>query len=575
MQVKQKQKRTKREKKSNVSIFEMLFITISITVILVINVFCTLSICKPDIINKVISTSSTTEDNTHTAEENIQATMSDTEKVQSALLTNGISIIGMAVAVWAGLSIFNAIEKEKVDYLYREFEKIAPDAEKIIDSYTSQLEANYNAFLFTISETNDIMCEYLHNQIKTLKGRIYYSNDLPALNSILSFCNQIEKMFRRVYSKHYNLDYKSKDEFYDDIIDNIDSALVILSDSKINEKIKCILERYLKIKKGEIYFYYGYVLNEKKIENLSYEKKARIVSRFEKSIDLFYECFPEYRFNCNVQPQIIEDLNLKVNVPIKNDLRFYLYLNNTFGEAYSKMIEAENYMGNADNNYSLNCCKALYHFESILCFMEKDENAEFRREIYYRNYGYALKRIFKNIVNSTLEITDELQVKYRDKIDYCFERSIQISIKDNDVKYKTLRGWLRLYHERCNKILKDHCVICDGGTFTKEYLEKRTVNLDEYGFKWLNSYSKKALSLLNVFSGTFEQNLYFYKYSAYIYRNLFVSTDNNVEAEDYILKFSQISEELTRIYKKINNEEDDYYKETVALNNQLKNTSIF
>lgn len=113
---------------SKTSIVATTLIFISIMIILSVNTFCTLSICRPDLINKIVPTSSNDVDNSHTY-------LSDAEKIESSLLANGLSIIGIFVAVWASLSIANSINKkdfEKTKSRMSVAEKDIAKLEKII-----------------------------------------------------------------------------------------------------------------------------------------------------------------------------------------------------------------------------------------------------------------------------------------------------------------------------------------------------------------------------------------------------------------------------------------------------------
>lgn len=112
------------------------------------------------------------------------------EKYEADLMASGLAIIGIAISVWAGLNIANAIEKKEVEDIKGLLEKLSKEisnksneinntkksiemAENRVKTINSQVDLlrnekqllNYNVFLQELLSTGyDMMSKYFYNK---------------------------------------------------------------------------------------------------------------------------------------------------------------------------------------------------------------------------------------------------------------------------------------------------------------------------------------------------------------------------------------------------------------------------
>lgn len=412
-----------KEKRSKSSIIATTLIFISVMVILTVNTFCTLSICRPDIMNKIIPASSE-------AVDNAEPPMSNPEKVESSLLANGLSIIGMAVAVWAGLSIVNSISK-------KDFEKAVSDIENKITSAESKItllkdESNdvknsfQDLFLEEILKMPefDIASKYFY--------RCFSSVKIP--EELLNYFLKIEQLFYQVYTLHDN-SANSRQILLEKIKQGkilIDGANEIkLKITDCSKETLEYLETYLDYRQAEFDFYKGY--------ESGYESFLSSVTKFEMLLGCF-GCKPMP--DCNdkfIVPQLKED-----NVDLC-DLK--VYLANTIGEAYSKVIQDYNNVianiSDGEEKIKSYANKAVFYCK---CAVEWTGCSFKKPEVYYRNLGCAYERwdrIFGFGTHSK-EIIENFQKAF--ELTRFDERPARIK----NVYYSTLSYYHRNINTYCN-----------------------------------------------------------------------------------------------------------------------------
>ena len=360
-----------KEKKSRGSIVAMVLISISIMVILVVNAFCTLSICRTDITNKVIPTYSA-------EQKKPQPPMSNSEKVESILLANGLSIIGMAVAVWAGLNIANSINK-------KEFEETFEKIEKKITSAESKITLLNNESIDVKSTLQDLFLEELLKMPEIdITSKYFYKrfSQVKIPEEVLNFFSKIEQLFYQVYVLH-----DAPSNMREILIEKTKQGVMLIEKAKeIYSGIDCPsdvakdLEAYLDYRRAEFEFYKGY--------ESGYQSFISSVKRFEGLVDCF-GCKPMPEYNTDfIVPKLTEDSSDSFDLKI--------YFANTIGEAYSKIIHNyQDVIANHPNkNEEIQICayKAIFYCK---CAVEWSSYSFEKPEVYYRNLGCAYERFDK------------------------------------------------------------------------------------------------------------------------------------------------------------------------------------
>ena len=364
----QTEKKDRRNKGKN-SIATVL-ISVSITIILVVNAFCTLAICCPQIFEKIWPVMSSNEE---------MLSLTDAERVESALLANGLSIIGMAVAVWASLNIANSINQKDFDKTQKRMSKAEKDIEDI-EKTIAPLRNEASGIKNTLRDL--FLEELLKIPSIDIPSNYFYKrfSEINISEDIVSFLTKIEQTFYQVYMLH---DSQSETKTLlikkaNDGILLIDKAKELSSHIKCNSKEKDLLCLYFKQRRAEFAFYKGY-------EHNGYNNFFDALKEYEELAQEF-GCSPMPEYNIDfIIPALTDDEDIYRNLKI--------YFANTIGEAHSKIIE--NYNQIVLNTPSIkekikeHGNKAIFYCKCATTWESKSFD---KPEVYYRNLGCAYER---------------------------------------------------------------------------------------------------------------------------------------------------------------------------------------
>lgn len=359
-----------RRKKGKVSIASAL-IFISITIILVVNAFCTLAICCPQIFEKIWPAFSSTD--------NLTTPLTEAEKVESSLLANGLSIIGMAVAVWASLNIANSINQKDFDKTQKRMSKAEKDIEDI-EKTIAPLRDEASGIKNTLRDL--FLEELLKLPSIDIPTKYFYRrfSEIIVSDTIVSYLTKIEQTFYQVYMLHDSQkDANSlclKRANYG--ISLIEAAQKSLVNLQCDRKEKDLLGLYFNQRKAEFIFYKGY-------ENDGYNYFFTALKEYENLIQDF-GCTPMPEHNAErIIPPLTDCEDICVDLKI--------YFANTIGEAYSKIIENYNkiILNTPSRKDELFRCgeKAIFYCKCATVWKSKTFE---KPEVYYRNLGCAYER---------------------------------------------------------------------------------------------------------------------------------------------------------------------------------------
>lgn len=296
------------------------------------------------------------------------------EKIaESSLLASGIAIIGVAVAVWAGLNIANAIEREEyekikesrsqIDKLSKKSKSISRRLSKIEEK---QKSANTAALLNELYKTNrDIATKVIIEKVTTIKK----ISDVQLLTLL-----EIERRFSSVYFLHYSTN-------------TINSKLlqettrgISLSEKLLTENLEKSIRQYLLFRIAEFNYYQGYCLK-------GIERK-----------DAFLYAIKLYDLSCKELGAFVPNFNKKLSFPFKDDeyekcdshpLDISAYMCNTIGDSYSKIVEEKKDLikeGTPESEIDDYSKKAIFYCAYASHWVN--------REIYWRNLGCAIERAY-------------------------------------------------------------------------------------------------------------------------------------------------------------------------------------
>lgn len=306
------------------------------------------------------------------------------DAVEATLLSTGLSIIGIAIAVWSGLNIVNAVNRKELNKLQKDFFEIKDKmeaAQKTIDKYEKDAIRIKDSVNANLEDCKLLFLQELLKSKKDIASRYFYywfETQEITLDNVRSFLNltQIERIFAEIYNLHDSklsrspiLAYKAN--FVIDLIS------VFYKENQVDEEIGQFLEYRI----AEVNFYKAYceldfaeIYECLKSAISSYLKFAKKVGCFDLTDDDMDE-LPEYS---------------------GKNIEMACYLANSIGESYSKIVLASpdysksyaTHKGRIDKNEIQKCGERAVFYCKCAVHWDKDG-----REVYCRNLGCAYERL--------------------------------------------------------------------------------------------------------------------------------------------------------------------------------------
>lgn len=315
-------------------------------------------------------------------------------RYESAIMSNGLVLIGIIVTVWTGLNIVQILEKRQVSTLEEEIKQLKEERKEI----------NRNILYQNLRETNDIMnlslLQILRENEGNIEERLYYDFTI------------IEQYFRKLYSIHYsNLP-----------VQEVEEAINYASIVKEKYKHRVWANYYLTFRLGEILFYAGY-------KNKDPDKKLNYM---EKAYHSYLQCFDG------------EELDETIgNILIRSEKQ-KIYMLNTLGNTCDSISDAYNVKLKKESDakkkaemvseIKIYLGKAYKYFEQLNDIIEKRESL--KREVYIRSQGVIMEHLYQNGLEPHFS-EEEILTKY--------EEAILFAIENNDISRNSLYTWLSYY----------------------------------------------------------------------------------------------------------------------------------
>lgn len=301
------------------------------------------------------------------------------KEVETTMLTSGLTIIGMAISVWTGLNIVNAIEKKDVEQVQQQLAQteqtikwISRETRDVKIIKKEQKEIYRGLFLQELLRTNyDAMSRYFYN--------------LFAENKFLSIAEYSHLLLVEQYFSQVYLQYSEKTANKSLIISRIEDGTKKIDEMLNNKQIRPEIEKYLLFRKYEFSFLKGYLFDGIKM----YEAFMSAVKGFEKIGTKFGLKKPYSEMDIYEMKYEAEEANLQVAV----------YFMNAMGEAYSKIIQDTSIKNKCiENDVKILETDLLGYAEKAVKYLElavKWNQRLDEREVYYRNLGCAYERMDK------------------------------------------------------------------------------------------------------------------------------------------------------------------------------------
>lgn len=454
----------------------IIFIFLAVALIAIANIICVLAMCYPEWFGIEISKE-----------------LSNSEIIQSTILSDGIAIIGLAVAVWTGLNIANLIEKREVDKLQQRVRELN---EEIKERWLQQNQVEKDRLLHEMLATSK---DEATNELIKIFSELPAESEIPFLRLL-----DVEQKFRNVYELH-------RSEF------NQDENLCEIANGGIsfaNEILKYVkepkAELYLRFRIAEFHFYMGYCyLGRKRLEHF-----RTAIEKYEELANGFYAYVPEF-----VSSEVYPNINY---LPCKKNRSISAYFCNTLGEAYSeierekKQLLAEGVSEDELKSYGL---KAVFYCAYA--------NKLVTNSVYKRNLGCAIERTYDAI-------------EYYEELEEIYSTALMLSHK-NVSNFKTL---VSLYDKYVNYILHIESIaptekrknrLCDKGfARIRNSLsinpQKPTSDMMSI-LEGIHTVSKQAKAIHPSESVGYQYDCIYYRDMCAIYGNHTLIADSNVVAE--------------------------------------------
>ena len=398
---------------------------------------------------------------------------SDVDKgVESTLLATGLAIIGLAISVWAGLNIINAIDRNELNNLiklsekksryfdkklkentenFKELKKNATEIEgglkRTESSFITAMNTNFkSAFIKELKNAdNDILTMRLYKEFSekfcVVEKNIYNDKWCALL--------EIEQLFCQVYDLHTSA-YKANWG----LIEKADMGI-----KKSNELLKSendeLIKKYLNCRIADFYFYKGYCQTSEAKFN-SFYTSAKMFS------DIFKEIIPKFK---------------QVEFETKDlDKELCCYICNTIGEAYRKIIERPDKVRGCyidgilvDEIIEDVAEKAVFYCKCSIEFLDyKKVN-----EVYFRNYGCALE-CRDRVNNKDDQFNEDIYKAYNDALIAAFDERISLPNKRWYSVYYVNASYLhRIFKAvfKCNSVAEYDELVSNTSEFAGKYTE--------------------------------------------------------------------------------------------------------
>ena len=412
---------------------------------------------------------------------------------ERTLLSTGLSLIGIAISVWATLNILNALDKKDVEELNDQVEKLT----KKLNDQDKQLENTYtklsdykkdyedeiekikvqskNTFLYHIEQNAcDYSMAYLAKKFVDIKDAPY-----SQLSIVMLYYSRVYQLYNQ---------QADKKEISGIAKDGIDYTKKLLES---NQDFISDVNKFLHFCLAELYFYLAYCYRGEE----RYTHSVHAITEYDKAKGLFDVSLPEYN------PRIVytDPYDIK-DFPDYHNRPLLAYWCNTYGECYSKAVQGYNYCSSIDEEQSSIDTmrkKAVFFCAYAVRLTDK------KNQTYLRNLGCAIEAAFGYDAFEG-KIAENVAMAYQDAMDVC--------IKNNHIPNKVFYTWLSFYHKCFDHKIK----ILRNGQSECEWLD----HIETLPDNELPEYFKNALAYSELAYKTYPDSLVFLKFHAFVLRDL-------------------------------------------------------
>ncbi len=269
--------------------------------------------------------------------------------IEGTIITNGLTIISLAITVWLGITIYNAIGKSEIDELKTTLEKYSPLSEQVRE-YTKQ------QFVNQMYRTEDVSCDYM--------AKLFEKNNEIPIERYADLL-VIDILLQRTYEAKNEKMKVQKLQWAHTGIEKINRYR-----GKYN--LRCKLEdSYLNYREADFWFHIGACCQD-----------GNRVRNYQKAKELFIKTIEDFKISLTMSKEVVVK-------KASEDIRISVYFANAIAQCLINMID--NNMTNEESESLKTEAKKYYEYA-----VEYSKYCG-EREVYYRNYGCFLENTAKNM----------------------------------------------------------------------------------------------------------------------------------------------------------------------------------
>lgn len=280
------------------------------------------------------------------------AEIDEKSAVDGMIITNGLTIISLAVTVWLGISIYNSIEKKEFADIKEEFSKVKPTIETCLQLSNEVKEYTKQQLVNQMYKTGDISCDYIAK---------CFDKDEEIPSERYADLLTIDILLEKAYEEQNKERRKKWAEIAREKIEKYKGKF---------EKRSEIENGYLNYRDADFLFFIGENCIGTERYN-TYEKAKDLFLKSARFFDIELLCDREgfFRKNCEMQ-------------------RLSIYFSNAIGQCYAFMVLTPNLSIDVFEIIKTNANIYLSYAATFSAFCGE-------REVYYRNYGCFLENTAK------------------------------------------------------------------------------------------------------------------------------------------------------------------------------------
>ena len=421
-----------------------IFIVILFTVIILLNAIFMVNtqriyLSKTNEITETIKNNLNQQDknnlNEQTQNDSIKITGISFEPIaESNLLTTGLEMIGLAIAVWTGLNIANAISRKEVDEQKAKIDELEKRTNEL-QNQNKRAREEMEKGLKEIQDENEELSEIHNNNINNMNKNEFLKELLKSNNDVMSrfFYEKFSQMnanedifyklllIEQLFAQIYYIHTSDNNDFLKYLTEKMEEKIndILSSEVQVNNKD---ITNYLKFRKAEGLFYRGYVLDG---EEEIYKAYITAIKIYKEISEYFIKNFEE----------VIENKGKKISI---EDYEVFAYYANTLGEGYSKILQKCPEYAEIDEIGE----NAKFYCELTIKYAKKND-----REVYYRNLGCAYERLEKAKRNSFKMYNEEILENY--------EKAFKLTINNPQMSRKQMGNVYHAYLSYLNGYIQN------------------------------------------------------------------------------------------------------------------------